>query len=75
MPPPIRPEHPDMSTPHSAVFAHPVTPIGEQSSTSLAQLLGLSEDDATLTQMREELDEIRDNEREAEKAVAHVRLN
>lgn len=74
MPPPIRPEHPDMSTPHSDGFSHPVSPLGEPSSLSLAQLLGLTEDDATLTQMREELNEIRDNERAAEKAVAHVRL-
>lgn len=64
-----------MSTPPSAAFSQSVPPLGEPSSVSLAQLLGLSEDDATLTQMREELDDIRDNEREAEKAVAHVRLN
>lgn len=75
MPPPTHPEYTDMSTPNDAEFAQPVSPIGERSMTSLAQLLGLSEDDATLTQMRVELDEIRDNEREAEKAVAHVRLN
>lgn len=64
-----------MSTPHSAAFGQSVAPMGEPSGMSLAQLLGLTEDDATLTKMREELDEIRDNEREAEKAVAHVRLN
>ena len=63
-----------MSTNDSA-FDRTVSPVGEQTQTSLSQLLGLSEDDATLSQLHEELNEIRDNEREAEKAVANIRLN
>lgn len=56
-------------------FDRSVPPVGEETTASLSQLLGMSEDDATLAQLHEELDQIRDNEREAEEAVAHVRLN
>ena len=74
MPPLTDMETTDMSTSESA-FERSVSPVGEQTETSLSQILGLSEDDATLSQLHEELAEIRDNEREAEKAVANIRLN
>ncbi|HVU62141.1 MAG TPA: hypothetical protein VHD58_10895 [Mycobacteriales bacterium] len=67
-------EKTDMSTSESG-FDRSISPVGDQTDVSLSQILGLSQDDATLSQLHEELAEIRDNEREAEKAVANIRLN
>lgn len=74
MPPFTDMEMTDMSTSDSG-FDRSVSPVGQQTDISLSQILGLSEHDATLSQLNDELAEIRDNEREAEKAVANIRLN
>jgi hypothetical protein len=55
-------------------FAHNVTPPGSTTTRTLAELLAVDEDDAVTEQLREDLDDIRTSERNAERAAAEVRL-
>jgi hypothetical protein len=51
-----------------------ILPVGQATDRSLSQLLGLELGHEALEQMHASLEEVRQNELEAERAVAQVRL-
>jgi hypothetical protein len=55
-------------------FEHPVIPPGQETTTTLAELLGLTDDAGATERIRVDLARVRDAEIRAERASAEVRL-